>query len=367
MTPPKRPPLKDFGPIQAPGRLGIAVWQFEAARRRGLIPPPDSGGRWSVAVIEEAEQRLQEIRAAVGEQAPVGAQRGAARIGERLGLELDRAEIDALADRGLLAAVDEYKGWPLYDVQDLDAVADRERDIIAALAAERVDWLARSVPRREALARLGWSRDEFERAAAERGVQAGRFGRYATADLDVLAADEELADQVRGSRLLGPDQAAEHLEVRRTDFDYCVAAGWLSPAAWVESRISRNRTVDVALYRVADVEAVRDVPGVDWEAVRAVKPGEPSPLREFASIATKRSVLVRGFAADLTARHGVEVAARYDGRRDRWELSWALDRDGEPSVAAVRAELAADRDLKPHAAHMVLRADAPADSSETAG
>jgi hypothetical protein len=35
----------DYGPVQAPDHLGIAVWQWQAALRRGLIPPADRDRR----------------------------------------------------------------------------------------------------------------------------------------------------------------------------------------------------------------------------------------------------------------------------------------------------------------------------------
>jgi hypothetical protein len=43
---------------------------------------------------------------------------------------------------------------------------------------------------------------------------------------------------------------------RRTDLDYCVAAGWIRPAAWVESQVSRRRWVSVPLYRTHTVDAL---------------------------------------------------------------------------------------------------------------
>jgi hypothetical protein len=40
---------------------------------------------------------------------------------------------------------------------------------------------------------------------------------------------QELHARVAAVRLLGPDQAAAHLEIRRTDWDYIVTAGWITP------------------------------------------------------------------------------------------------------------------------------------------
>jgi hypothetical protein len=105
----------DYGPIQPPNHLGLDIWQFEAAVRDGLIPPADRGGRWSAAVIEGAAQRLPDIVAAVGDQAPLGANRIAARIAARLELDVTRHDVLTVVDRGLLAEVGEHKGWPTYD------------------------------------------------------------------------------------------------------------------------------------------------------------------------------------------------------------------------------------------------------------
>lgn len=178
--------LKDYGPKQAPEYLGLAGWQFEDARRRGLIAPPDCArGRYSAALIEDVAARLEEIRAVVGDSPPVGANKAADRIAARLDLSIGREEVEALVQRGLLAKVGEWNGWPTYDPRDLDAVADREQALLtelvasrdereAAAAAELAAWRERSLMAAEAAARLGWRVEEFEAVAAERGLVAGR-------------------------------------------------------------------------------------------------------------------------------------------------------------------------------------------------
>lgn len=352
--------VTDYGPLQAPARLGIPVWQFQAALRRGLIPPPDSGGRWSAPLIDDAAARLADIAAAVGDQPPIGPSRSAERLASRLELDVHRADVAALVDRGLLAAVDEYKGWPLYDVADLDLLADTEPELLAALVAERTHWINTSLHPRDARARLGLSRAEFDNLMRDRDVQAGHFQRYAVADIDALSSDENLLDDVRGNRLLGPDQAAQHLEIRRVDFDYCVAARWIAPVTYTESQISKRRSINVPLYRTADVDALRETPGVDWETVRSVKPGDPSPLRQYASLPIARSTLVRGFAADLAECYAIEVTAKYDPDRDQWGLEWSSNATGEPTRQMVRDAITRDQHLAPHTRGIVLH---PADSS----
>jgi hypothetical protein len=253
---------------------------------------------------------------------------------------------------------DYYKDWPLYDVAAVRRLGATEDGaaVVAAVTAERQAWLAASVATEDAARQLEWDRRDLERVAAEQGIKAGRFRRWARADIARLAGDQDLAERVRREQLLGPDQAAEHLEVRRVDFEHCVSAGWITPASYAESRISRRRTVSVPLYRTGDVEDLRDVPGVDWEAVRGRRPGEPSVLREFAQLPVSRAVLVRGFAADLAERYGAEVAARYDDDRDRWDLTWTLNPGGQPDEAAVAAMIRSDRDLAPHARSIGLHA-----------
>jgi hypothetical protein len=358
-----------FGPHQMADRLGACHGQVGRARELGLLPDPDVGGRrWSAAAVEGIRGRWPQVLATIEAARELGAGRCAALLAERTGLGVDAADVEELAARELVRISGYFKDRPLYRVAEIEALAsDPVRvSVLAGIVAERRAWLAGSLEGWQAAARLGWSAREFGRAVRERGIRAGRFGRFALADVEALAADEDLAEDMRGNRLLGPDQAAEHLEARRTDFDYCVAAGWITPASYTDSRISRRRTVSVPLYRVADVEALLELPGVDWEAVRAARPGEPSPLREHARLPTARAALVRGFAADLTARYGTPVTARYDDDRDRWELAWAPGTGGQPGEDTVRAALRADRDLAPHARAIRLRA-APADTNAPAG
>ena len=141
-----------------------------------------------------------------------------------------------------------------------------------------------------------------------------------------------------------------------------MAAGWITAADHTEVQISRRRWVTVALYRISDVDALLELHGVDWEQVRAARPGEPSPLREYAALPTARGTLIKGFAADLADRYGVPVTAVYHDRDDRWELAWTPDANNAPDTATVRAALSADRDLAPHARHITLQ---PTDQEDT--
>jgi len=339
---------KDLGPWQLGRRLGLELWQVEIARERGLLPEPDvAGRRWSAAVVEALSRRqaAAAIIEAVGTEPPIGANRAAERLAARTGLEVDRADVEALAKRGRLTVAGAYREHALYDPRELDALGS---GLLAALIAERRDLSATTLHRREAAALLGWRVGEFDQVAAERGLAPGPFGRYPKDAVEALAADTELVERLDAERLLGPEQAAARLEVRRTDWDYAVAAGWIAPAGVITVPAGRSRQVQVPLYQTREVDALREMPGVDWEAVRACRPGEPSPLRAFAQLSPTRAQAVRRFVAELGDRYGAQVWAVYVGGGDRWELDWLANEAGEPTVAQVAAAVAADPTVSPY-------------------
>ncbi|MEV6071986.1 hypothetical protein AB0L82_36060 [Nocardia sp. NPDC052001] len=346
---------KDFGPIQASRELGLAQWQWYAARRSELIGAPDRGGRWSAELIAEAGARIEQIRAQLPDGPPIGAVRAAERIAQHLdGVAVAGCDVEALALHGLLTGVDEYKGHALYDQNDLDRVAADHGELIAGLATDRLAWQQASLTRDEACEQLGWNRTEFARVTSELGIEAGRFGRWPREQVQALATDEQLCERVRRARLLGPDQAAEFLRVRRREVDYLVASGFLAPATHVDSEISRNRYVSVALYTTGALEDLLDFAVIDWEQLRGLEPGDPSPLREFTALPIERAKLVRALATDLTQTHGVEVDPRYDYRADTWHLHWQPDIKGVPSREGVAAEIAARPLLRPHRRQIAL-------------
>lgn len=71
--------------------------------------------------------------------------------------------------------------------------------------------------------------------------------------------------------LLGPEQAAARLGVRRVEFDWMVRLGWVRAPQSIEVRFGNQpgRAVDVALYTTASVDAVMPAhPEADWEQLR---------------------------------------------------------------------------------------------------
>ena len=337
--------LTDYGPVQAPAALELSVWQWEAARERGLVPGPDlPGGRWSRAVLEELAEQLPAIVAVVGTEAPAGSIRCAARLAARTGLDVVGNDVEALAEAGLVEVAGEYKGWPLYDPRSVDAVPV---ETLAQVVAERVAYLGATVDIWGACEVTGWRRRQVEQVLAEAGLRRGTDGRWDRAEVQALAADEDVQGRVRAERLVGPEQAAAELEIRRTDLEYLLAAGLLEPREHSVLRLSRYSEVPVALYRVGDLDALRERPDLPWEELRAVRPGEPSPLREIARRPPRRAAVVHAWVAELTARHRVEAWAAWSGWR--WEIDYERG-GGAPGLAQVRAELAAHPVLGEYAA-----------------
>jgi hypothetical protein len=334
-------------------QLEYADWR--RGREHGVIPRPDRAEFYSRAVAEELAGRAGQLREQIPPQ-PLGARRCAELLAELTGLEVTEDDLRVLIEHGHVDVVDWYKDWPLYDtaaVRRLGTTADGIA-LVTATVSDRQAWLEASITTEAAAGWLGWRARDLARVAAEQGIRPGRFGRWARVDIARLDGDEELMERVRREQLLGPEQAAMHMEIRRRDFDYVTAAGWVAPVRHVTREVGVRKTVDVPLYAVGDLEDALDTPGVDWEAVRAVKPGEVSPLREHTRLPARRAEVVRAFCADLADTWSIEVWPHFFNPADRWEIDWEQRADGHPTRAEVAAALAAHRGASKHAGHITL-------------
>jgi len=336
-------------------RLGLERGEWRRARDHDMIPIPDQGGFWSRSVAETLAGDVAVWRDRIPPQ-PLGAGRCAELLAELTGLAVTEDDLRRLVEQGQVPQVDEYKNWPLYDVAALRRLVATEDGVgvVTAVVAERQAWLASSISMEDAARWLGWSRHDLGRVAAERGIRRGRFGRWARVEIARLTDDEELRDRVRREQLLGPDQSAVHMEIRRRDFDYVCAAGWVTPVRVVVREVGVRKTVTVPLYAVGDLEDVLAMPGVDWEAVRAVRPGEVSPLREHTRLPAARATVVRAFCAGLAAEYGIEVWPHFVNVYDRWEIDWERLPDGRPTRGDVAAALAAHTGAAAYAENIVL-------------
>jgi hypothetical protein len=214
----------EYDAQQAAGRLKVPIAAFRWARHAGVIPPPDANSsQWTRATVEGMDPDA--IRASLP-NGPISGGQAADRIAETLGTPNQPGEkptvstflVRRLIDRGLLT--------------DLTTNADHE-----LVSPEQVT---------------------------------------------EVRARPDLAQLAAADAPLGPDQAAEHLRVRRVDFDYMhLRLGWVTPAEWREVRFGTSRAgaVEVPIFRTADIDALpRARTEIDWDELRSVGKGQRSPL-----------------------------------------------------------------------------------------
>ncbi|MFI1294388.1 hypothetical protein ACH4VM_39515 [Streptomyces sp. NPDC020792] len=85
-------------------------------------------------------------------------------------------------------------------------------------------------------------------------------------------------------QLFQTEGAARYLEVRRSDVDHLVRAGWLQPTTWARSYYQcRREQPRVAMYRRGDLDVLLGHPAIDWDKVRATPRGRPSALARLTS------------------------------------------------------------------------------------
>ena len=336
-------------------RLGLDYGDWRRGHDAGAIPAPDASGFWSRTVADDLAARSGELKEQIPPQ-PLGLSRCATLLAELTGLDVTGDDLRWLSKHGHVDVVDYYKEWPLYDVAAGRRLGTtpQGRELVAGVVAERIAWLENSITTEDAAQWLEWDRRDLERVAAEQGITQGRFHRWAREDIARLAGDEELAERVRRARLLGPDQAAEYMEIRRTDFDYVTAAGWVAPARYATREVGRYKTVQVPLYQVGDLEDALAMPGVDWEAVHAVKPGDESPLREFTRLPRSRAETIHAFCDQVGSCWQVEVWSHFWNAGDRWEIDWEQRADGHPTKGEVAEALAGHHGASRHASHIEL-------------
>ncbi|MCP2340964.1 hypothetical protein [Actinomadura rupiterrae] len=179
-------------------RLGLAQWQLRLAKEHDLLPEPDlPDGRWGAETAARCAERVDAVKSAFGDRPPIGAERAAARLAARVKLDVERADIEVLAAQNALDVVGLYRDHPLYLLRDLDALAS---ETVTQVVRARKGPLVDSVEPRGALRILDWPRPTFERIAMERNLAVDRLGRYALADIQNLAKDDDLKQRVETER-----------------------------------------------------------------------------------------------------------------------------------------------------------------------
>lgn len=326
-----------FGPLVLADEVGLNRWQFERAKAAGMLPQPGHTRGWLPDQLDEVRELVPAIVKRFGAEHPIGAGRCAERLGLRLGLDVEPSDIDALAAAGHLAVVDVFhkrnRSYDLYAPADIDALTAEQ---VQPILNERAAWLDHSLSLDEAAKSLGWHYRELTQVIADRGIDV-RLHRIARTDVDTLADDEEL----RADRLVTADQAAEILDADRRHFDICVEARWIAPKRHHAKEVGRYSAVSVPLYRTGDVEALLELPNVNWHKVRATPKGTRSPLLDLVGgRAPTRAQIIRGFLRDFGAEHSIEMWAWWVPGPDVWEIDWERI-DGRPTKADVLAAIQA--------------------------
>lgn len=326
-----------YGPIVLADEVGLARWQVDLAEIAGMLPQPGHASGWLSDQLDAVRQLVPAIVDKFGSEHPVGAGRCADRLGERLGLDVDPADIATLAAAGHLAVAEVFKkkgrSYDLYAPADIDAVTlEKVRPVLD----ERAAWLAESLPLAEAAESLGWHYGELNTVIATRGITV-RLRRIARADVNALARDAEL----RADRLVTAENAAAILDADRRHFDICVEAGWITAKTHHHKEIGRYSTVRVPLYRTGDVEALLELPEVNWHEVRETTKGTRSTLLDLVGgRAPTRAKVIRAFLRDFGAEHSIEMWAWWVPGPDVWEIDWERI-DAGPTKPDVLAAIAA--------------------------
>jgi Exonuclease len=204
-----------------------------------------------------------------------------------------------------------------------------------------------------------WATDVEELVHAEVLDWTDRFKGHRLVDVAAvheLATRPDFADLLTEHRLLSTSQAAEYLQIRPSDFEYVTAAGWINPFRLRTRIVGRRKQVQFPVFRRSQLDAVKDLPGVDWEAVYATPKGRPSPLREYVRKPPTRAVQIRWFCTQLSHRWKVQVWATWDNTCDTWFVDWDTV-DGRPTRDDVAQALADDKIVRQHRRQIVLGSD----------
>lgn len=210
-----------YGAHQFAGHLGITRWQLRIGPEHGILPRPDlDGERWSAALADDCRGRGEQVIAAIGEIPPIGSAKAATWLAERVGLDVERRDVEVLAAQRELNVISTFRGHPVYLLQDLDRLATAS---VRSVVAARKGPLMETVDVGGAATILGWPRRTFDRVAGERDLAMDRLGRYALSDVQALCADDNLMRAVDEEKRQMALTRTRRSEIRVED----VVRGWI--------------------------------------------------------------------------------------------------------------------------------------------
>ncbi|TDD36719.1 hypothetical protein E1287_10450 [Actinomadura sp. KC06] len=210
-----------FGGHRFAAHLGLTRWQMRLGVEHGILPEPDlDGDRWSADLAEECRGLGEQVIARFGDDPPIGSARAAARLAARLGLDVERRDIEVLVAQGDLNFISNFRGYPVYLLRDLDRL---DPAAVRSVVSARKGPLTETVDAGGAAMILAWPRKTFDRIAAERHLATDQLGRYALADVRALGSDEILVRRVADEKRETVLKRTRRSETRMED----VVRGWM--------------------------------------------------------------------------------------------------------------------------------------------
>ena len=141
----------------------LELWHFRRAVRVGLIE--DWANCWKKSVLYQVRKRRSEIWSQVRTFVPVGTRRLASYLRDRTSLDATVTDIQELIKRSVLRPVGTYKGWDIFDPNDLDDLIEDDPDWLEWMVSCRAAWEEETVDLREAAARIGFPEHSLRRMA----------------------------------------------------------------------------------------------------------------------------------------------------------------------------------------------------------
>ncbi|RKS74241.1 hypothetical protein BZB76_2750 [Actinomadura pelletieri DSM 43383] len=238
-----------FGAHQFARHLGLTRWQMRVGLEHGILPDPDlDGERWSASLAEKYRGHAEEVIARFGDDPPIGSARAATILAARLGLDVDRRDVEVLAAQGDLDVISSFRGYPVYLLRDLGQL---DPHAVEKVVSARKGPLTDTVDAAGAATILSWPRRTFARIAVERDLATDRLGRYSVADIRALSADETLMRRVAEEKRELDLRRTRQAETRTED----VVRGWiLRCASYIDRQADEPpdlRTLNNALRRLS--------------------------------------------------------------------------------------------------------------------
>lgn len=175
-------------------KVGLRTWHIEYAEFLDMLPEPADKHSWSAAQVKQIQARRSEIVARVGTEHPLGADRCAERLANRLMIKIIGDDVRVLYEAGHLEVVGVYAppdgdtDKALFALHQVDALPS---DVVQSVMVDRLRGTAATLTEKEACAELGWPGGTFGIAVLMKRIQPNLVGRFTREGVAALAEDPE--------------------------------------------------------------------------------------------------------------------------------------------------------------------------------